>query len=514
MGVDDVPAAADCGGSQTASSRSHRLFPTLELAVALVAGGLWYLQGGAIWYAGPWPGPLPLLLLAAVWAARLALVRPRVRLTVFDFALGAFIATAALGVWAAYDRGPAWAKFWLIIGAVGIYYGVAHLRTRRHIYIALTLFVLLGAAVALYFLGTNDWSAMAVKIPVLVAAGERWSSWLPAPPGHRLHPNVVAGFLVVLMPLCTPLLGLVGGGTDCGLSRPAQRFVGWIGVASLGLIGVGLVFSMSRGAWVAAAAASGVWGAWALSGRVVRRRALAEGREWGVRVTVTASLLVLAGLLAGAGALLILAGRLPGTGIANSRLSLFRNSLLLAGDYVFTGAGLGMYPLQYSIYTMLIHALHTTHSHNMLLNVAIEQGVFGLGALSVMIGATWVRGLRGLRATGPRRAPIIEAGMASLIAMIAHGLVNDLYSARSVLLMLVPFGVVVASAGARSLEAAPSTRAGERLRWRPVVAALTAVLAVAIIVAWRPLLAAAHANLGALAGSGSRQAPSRSSGDA
>jgi hypothetical protein len=499
MGVDGVPTAAGCGGSQTTTSRSHRLFPYLELAVALVAGGLWYLQGGALWYAGPWPGPLPFLLLVAVWAARFAILRPRVRLTIFDFALGAFIATAALGVWAAYDRGPAWAKFWLIMGAVGIYYGVAHLRTHRHIYIALTLFVLLGAAVALYFLGTNDWSAMAGKVPQLVTAGERLSSWLPAPPGHRMHPNVVAGLLVVMLPLCMPLIGLAGGGGDSGLSRPIQRLVGWIGIASLAVIGTGLVFSMSRGAWVAAVAASVVWGAWELAGRVVRRRNLVEGREWGARVTITVSFLVLAGTLAGAGAVLILAGRLPGLGIANSRLSLFRNSLLLAGDYVFTGAGLGMYLMQYSIYTMLIHAPHTVHSHNMLLDIAIEQGVVGLGAFSVMIGAIMVRALRGQRMAGSRPTIIIEAGMAGLVAMLVHGLVDDMYGARSVLLLLVPFGVVAAGAGLRDYEAAPSLPASGWHHWRPVVVALTAVLAVAIIVAWRPLVAAAQANLGALA---------------
>ena len=157
-----------------------------------------------------------------------------------------------------------------------------------------------------------------------------------------------------------------------------------------------------------------------------------------------------------------------------------------------------MYPLQYSIYTMLIHVLHTTHSHNMLLNIAIEQGVFGLGAFCVMIGAILGRGLRRQRTVGARQAVIIEAGLASLVAMLTHGLVNDLYSARSALLMFLPFGLVMATAGSCSHEAAPEPRAGRQLRWRLVGMPLTGVLALAIILGWRPLLAAAYANLGAL----------------
>jgi len=40
------------------------------------------------------------------------------------------------------------------------------------------------------------------------------------------------------------------------------------------------------------------------------------------------------------------------------RLLLWRDGWLLARDYVFTGVGLGMFPMQYSIYTLLIHVLY------------------------------------------------------------------------------------------------------------------------------------------------------------
>jgi hypothetical protein len=125
-----------------------RLFSYVELAVAAFAAGLWYLEGGAVWYAGSWPGPWPIVMVAGTWLVRVFVLRLSVRPSFFDLWLWAFVATAALGVWAAYDRDLAWAKLWLIVGALGVYYALAHMPDREHIYVALALFALFGAAVS------------------------------------------------------------------------------------------------------------------------------------------------------------------------------------------------------------------------------------------------------------------------------------------------------------------------------------------------------------------------------
>jgi hypothetical protein len=83
--------------------------PYVDLACVAEAGGLWY--------AFPQVGPLPLLLALAPWPIRLALTGRLTRRTPFDLPLVLFVITAALGVWAAYDRDIAWSKFWLILGA-------------------------------------------------------------------------------------------------------------------------------------------------------------------------------------------------------------------------------------------------------------------------------------------------------------------------------------------------------------------------------------------------------------
>src|SRR5687767_7721740 len=103
-----------------------RALPYLELGSALVAAALWSQQAGVLRYAGQRLDAWPLALLAIPWLLRLALVRPLVRPRLIDLGLALFLASAALGVWAAYDRGPAWAKFWMIVAAVALCYAIAH----------------------------------------------------------------------------------------------------------------------------------------------------------------------------------------------------------------------------------------------------------------------------------------------------------------------------------------------------------------------------------------------------
>src|SRR5690606_2739347 len=158
-------------------------FALIELVTAATASALWYLFPGL----GPWP----LLIGLAPWAVRLARTGRPFRLTGFEMALALLLLTAGAGVWAAYDREAAWAKFWQIAGAVLLFYAFAGvsldatLRTwgeeriggrgsgsgRRGLEVGAWALAAFGAAVGLYFLSTHDWDRFDVKIAPLVAAG-------------------------------------------------------------------------------------------------------------------------------------------------------------------------------------------------------------------------------------------------------------------------------------------------------------------------------------------------------
>jgi hypothetical protein len=86
--------------------------------------------------------------------------------------------------------GPAWAKFWLIVGAVGLCYAMAHQPDLEHLDISLAFFA------------TNDWDVHPVKVGLLVVVGRRIPALLPALSGHRMRPNVV-GMLVVAYCCCS-----------------------------------------------------------------------------------------------------------------------------------------------------------------------------------------------------------------------------------------------------------------------------------------------------------------------
>ncbi len=470
-------------------SRLRWALPYLELICAVEAAALWYMQGGAAWYTGEWPGPWPLLLLAVPWLLRPAAFGFSLRLSVLDAALLLFLASAGLGVWAAYDPGPALAKFWLIVGAVGLCYALAHQPDWEHLSVSLAFFALFGVALVLYFFATNDWDAMP-KVAGLVAAGKRISALLPALPGHRMHPNVVGGMLAAVLPLTVGLSAL-------SWAR-GRRWLALVWVAAALVSGAGWLFSMSRGAWLALAGVMAVWGGWRVAAAWLRRRDGQTKRERAVRLALAAGVLLAGAAAVALVALFVLPRYLAGMQTLANRLDLLRNSLLLARDYAFTGSGLGMFPMQYSIYTLLIHCRHTVHSHNLLVNLLIEQGALGLTAYLALVVWCVVLCLRGWRRVAHR--VVCEAVLVSLAAILAHGMVDDaLYGSRGALLLFVPFGIAQAAA---SIARAPSAEAcpQRRRRWLGWAGAVVLVMILTVAgLAWRrPLLGVWYANRGAV----------------
>ena len=462
----------------------RRVLPIVELGCALVAAALWYTQGGAVWYAGGFPGAWPLGLLVIGWIAHLAHVRLAVKPGLRDGLFVLFLATALLGVWVAYDPGPAWAKFWLIVGAIGLYYALSHQPDGAPLALALAFFGLFGVAVSAYFFLTNDWANYPAKFPLLVSLGRRISETLPSLVAHRLHPNVLGGMLAMTLPLYVPLIRL----TLDGARTVAHKILaaGWVIAAAISLLT--LAISSSRGAWIALAGMGMIWVAWRLIGWWLARRGQSPDRVWVVRLRLFGLLGAIALLLASAVAVLFITGRLDGLVSAGGRLDLLRQASLLARDYLFTGAGLGMFEMQFSIYTLLIHVGYIVHSHNLLMNVLIEQGIVGLLSFAGLLLVVTVAAVARLRNADRRAAWIIEAAIAAMGVILIHGMVDDaLYGIRGLLLLFAPLGMMAAGRGVR----------GQR-SWVAVAVASIGVGVVVAALVWRPVAGALAANLGAV----------------
>ncbi|MDH7487862.1 MAG: hypothetical protein QHJ81_16510, partial [Anaerolineae bacterium] len=171
-------------------------------------------------------------------------------------------------------------------------------------------------------------------------------------------------------------------------------------------------------------------------------------------------------------------------------------------------------------------------AHNLFLQLAIEQGVFGLLAFVWLLGAFFWSQLAGGRrqeAGGKRPIAIRNAAMWAVVVIVVHGLVDaTLYASRTLPFLFVPFGLAVASQrvgesanrqianrhitdqkSAFRNPSAPfrtgsqSAACGERSRTIRIPHSAILVLAVlalgmAALVAYRLLLASWYANLGAV----------------
>ena len=446
----------------TSIKRLSAAAPVIELVCALIAAALWYTQGGAVWYTGGWPGAWPLAALVLGWVVYKAVSRTSLRPALRDVLLIVFAATALMGVWAAYDPDPAWAKFWLVIGALGLYYAFSHQVTPTQRYLGLAVMGVFGVLLAAYYYATNDWASQQMKVPFLITLGQQVSEHLPSLATHRMHPNVVGGMLATTLPFYVPLIQFSRQVQSRQRSIGALLTVTWV-LAAL-FSSLTLVVTSSRGAWAAALLMFGMWVAWRMLGAWFKRRDIPAERIWRRRMSIF-TVCIIAGVALVAGMMwLDLTFHLPGSGALSSRLDLLQNALLLARDYGFTGAGLGMFEMQYSTYTLLIHVPFIVHSHNLLLNVLIEQGLLGLLCFAGFIVVMLVTALRQLRRADAGLALVIEAALVAIGIILLHGQVDDaFYGSRGLLLIFAPFGLIVA-AGLGGLP-------GHRIRLKPQVRA-------------------------------------------
>lgn len=446
-------------------------FYGLTMLCAIVAGGLWY-----VWpELGGWPLVMGLLPWGVRWWQSGRVSQP----TRFDIPLLLFLLTALVSMGSAYDRPAGWAKFWVIVAGLLLFYALANTNHQHDnfLYHNARLLALFGAGVSVYFLATHDWVAYPAKLGFLTSVGEAIQTPLPALPGHKLHPNVVGGILAMLSPFAGGWLWLAWRE---GVSRPGQA----LSLITTTTLLFGLFMTTSRGAWLALGLALLLVGVWWLVGR------FRPGQEAPTIALLGGSALAIFAL-----SLALqpeqtydLLNRLPGLGGEFSRVELFRTSLLLVQDYPLIGAGLDGFMMLYSSYVYLIHVGYIVHAHNLFLDLAIEQGLIGLLSLGWLVltsGWWWLQ--HDWSNVSQRPDTIRAMALLSLFILLFHGLVDDaLYGSRAVLLLFVPFAFI-------SLP----KREPRPQKWLAPAITL-GVLGVVGLLAGKSLLSTVYANLGAV----------------
>lgn len=415
-------------------SRISFWFLRLDLICAGAAAGIWWTQGHAVVW--------PIFIALTPWMIRLAVGEFPFQRTELDYSIGQFLICAGIGVWSAYQRETAWPKLWLIISSVFLFFALAR-QPRQNISFMLNVLSWSGAAIGLFFLLGHNWGGQPSDVNLIDQIGIRWMELRPQVIIPTLHPNVAGGILAVLLPYAI-LNGIISWKSDRGGTAAGLRLVS--GLLTSILIAWGLLMSSSRAAWFALGAACVIW-----LGSLLKRMAFSSGD----RLLRTALIFLIGVTLILIGyvglnkpdVLLKFADQLPGQPSGVSRIELYRNTIDLIGDFLFSGGGLAAFPGLYSQYVMSIPHYLFGYSHNLYLDVALEQGILGLTAfLAVLLGSIFILCQRPSEDAGFRQISLLkQATWIGLLVMILHGFFDDpLYGMQGTpLLFLIP-GMIVA----------------------------------------------------------------------
>jgi tetratricopeptide (TPR) repeat protein len=352
-----------------------------------------------------------------------------------------FLLTAVVGLWAAPTRSPEviW-KFALLLGAGLIFFLLASVKGRRGAARSRNAVLIAGGVLTLLYLllrlsgRAPDWleeaNASVALITVPLALGEAMA--LSGRWQKLLYLAFVLLVVVAAARQISVLLALVGALlVICGALYLGGRWRRWLPLA----VGV-------------AALLAGVW-------IVVTPNSLWQVPFW------------------------------------ESRWRVWHHTFLLLGDVPFTGAGLGSFDGWYSTYWLNIPFRYLGDSHQMYLELGLEQGVLGLLAVS----GVWLGALLWL-ALAPRRDDdvgdlFLQYGL--LACLFAGLLENTLYGSVDTLALFV----LPALVAQRRPPPFPLTRSRSRLNASAWLVA--AALLLGLTLAVPSLQARWQADLGALA---------------
>lgn len=314
-----------------------------------------------------------------------------------------FVASAVPAAFVGYDPGLAWPTLAVLLGGGLLTAGLALAGRKARLWEAAAgLFVLLCVLVAGYVItqmGRLDYDEKVGVISSLAALIGRITPNLA-----RWQPNLnsVATFIEA-----APFIAV---GLAFSTANRKLRFL-WLGAAAI-LLG-GLLFSASRGAWLAVAAGTLLWAAcyWKPA------RWLAFGAAAGMAVLIL--YVLVRGDITAISDIPVLSSVLGPLFIRPDRLEVYRNSLALIADTPFTGIGLGkQFALVYSRYELLIPFLYLSYSHNLTLEILLQQGLAGfiawVGVTVTVFSAAWNHRHH------PQRL-ILESTWVGMAVILLHG---------------------------------------------------------------------------------------------
>ncbi len=272
-------------------------------------------------------------------------------------------------------------------------------------------------AVALWF---RDWD-------VAVGSGS-------PPIGFRLpgvlvgHPNVIAGYLDLLLPLVV-----------VRLLTPRKWLIRVLLVLMLVLFMVAEYFASSRGGWLGGAAGIAVCVA-LLAWPWARGTLVTFWQRSRARTVGTAVVLVVALAGAGLGAYALLgrqASRTYHAPVASARTEIWGPAAQIIKDSPIVGHGVGAFVVRFAQATQIPPGFSTNHAHNLVLQILAETGAVGL-LLALTAGALGVWGIwPAIRRAFTLADPALASYLGAFTALLVHHSVDYLFNVTPYLLAVM-----------------------------------------------------------------------------
>lgn len=294
---------------------------------------------------------------------------------------------------------------WRLLTGLVLFWGLVNgLRGRREVSLFLWLFMLAGVFLVVSSPLTVNWVDNPVT-RVFTQIRERLNFSLT----DTIHPNVLAGTLVLLFPI--PFAELIfGWGGKVWLERIVL-------VGLCGLYAGTMVIAQSRGAVLAVGVVMVVY-------VVMRWR-----WSW---VGILVGGAVLSGVImrVGINEMMGFLMTSPGLGGIEGRVELWSRAIYMIQDFPFTGVGIGLYsPVADTLYPFFLMAPgQISHAHNLFLQIAVDIGLPGLIAwLGCLLVSFWMAGkiILGGKMSGDHW--LMVKGMAMLgvnTGMVVHGMLD------------------------------------------------------------------------------------------
>ena len=399
----------------------NRWFAITDLFLVMMSAAAWVLTPRlGIWFS---------LIAFLPWILRFLAGHLPFQRTPFDWPIAIFLVTAWISYWAAYDKSAAGMKFMLIVSAVLLYYALSA-QPKQNLGTLSFLSFCFASAIAIYFFLTYDFGGSRSNVVVWWMMHKPKVDW--PPPNHG---NTSGLLLISSIFALHWLWGLRK--KSIGAVSILLSFLLFLGG---GLISLTFLLAISQGFELIALGAVGFWILWKVS---TSSRFMAIGNHaFPIVVLVYLTVLIVFVYLGPA--------RIPGGSASdaygsNSRAQLLEQSVNFLVDYPITGAGLNSFPGLYSQYILLIPYPYFSNSHNLFLDVAIEQGLFG-GAtfLVVYLGAIWLVSQRIVTTASNEIRTINWFSLLALLVMMVYGLFyNNLYSGNGTVLLFFPLGMAM-----------------------------------------------------------------------